>query len=358
MSCQITRCVINIHELLMHTSVYQVFAINCLYNGHDLMVVQPTGSGKTIIFYLLALCFKKKDANSLIICVMPLSSIISQQAVNSLDCPVATMSMGATMKGTHIEAKGHVALTEGAQFDKVDTNCAVINDEDITSSRYAILFGHPEAFASKSGQRTLRALSKKRMIKAILVDEVHQGLDQHWSSFRPGMLRNVLSCKVHAVPKSPIGCFTATITKSELREINNMTGRSPMLVVASGPIQSNFKVCLISRPPSQTPFLGCLNSKGVFQPGLLHLLRLLTFDDFLEKFHGGDLGDFPPTIVFFRDSLALSLCNSYLMEKTGLKTLDVSPWAANHSNLSSSDDSVLQRRMKEGSVRLYLSTNR
>ena len=140
MSCQITRCVINIHELLMHTSVYQVFAINCLYNGHDLMVVQPTGSGKTIIFYLLALCFKKKDPNSLIICGMPLSSIISQQAVNSLDCPVATMSMGANMRGTHIEAKGHVALTEGAQIDTVGTNSAVINDEDITNGRYLLLF--------------------------------------------------------------------------------------------------------------------------------------------------------------------------------------------------------------------------
>ena len=356
MNCPIIRCVICSEVLQVHISYCQVFAINCLYNGHDLMVVQPTGSGKTIVFYLLALCLKKKDAKSLVICGMPLSSIIGQQTVNSLNIPVATMSMGAKMRGTHVEAQGNVVITGGSKDDEVST---LINEEDITSGKYYLLFGHPESFSSRAGQKTLRALAKKKMIKAILVDEVHQGLDQHWSSFRPDMLRNVISCKVHAVEKVPIGCFTATISKEELREVNRVVGRKkPLLVVASGPIQTNFKVVLMSRPSSQTPFLGCLNSKGVFQPGLLHLLRLVAFDDFLEKFAAGTLSTFPTTIIFFRDSMALSLCNSFLIDKTGLKTLDLTPWAANHSNLSSSDDSVLQRRMEDGSIRLYLSTNR
>ena len=78
----------------------QVFAINCLFNGGDLITVQPTGSGKTVIFYLLALCFRKIDPRSLVVCGMPLTSILDQQHENHLGCPIATMSMNAQMRGT------------------------------------------------------------------------------------------------------------------------------------------------------------------------------------------------------------------------------------------------------------------
>ena len=77
----------------------QVFAINCLFNGHDLITVQPTGSGKTIVFYLLALCYRKIDPTSMVVCGMPLTSLLNQQHENHLQCKVASMSMGAKMRG-------------------------------------------------------------------------------------------------------------------------------------------------------------------------------------------------------------------------------------------------------------------
>lgn len=195
------------------------------------------------------------------------------------------------------------------------------------------------------------------MIKAVIVDEVHLGTEGHWNTIRPNMLRKVFSVKVHAVPKAPIGCFTATITEAELRTIQTLAGRKkPMIVLAQGPIQRNFKVCLIPRPPSQVPFLGCTNSKGIFQPGLLQLLRLLVLDEFLAKYKAGDLKGFPTTIVFFRNSDDMAKCNSFLIDMTGQRTYDTTPFAMNHSSLSSTDDTVIHSRRDK--YKLFLSTNR
>ena len=195
------------------------------------------------------------------------------------------------------------------------------------------------------------------MIKAVLADEVHLGTEGHWSSIRPNMLRKIFSAKVHAVPKAPLGCFTATITDSELRTVQIVAGRKkPMTIIAQGPIQRNFKVCLVQRPPSQVPFIGCTNAKGIFKPGLLHLLRLLLLDEFLAKFKAGDLARFPTTMIFFRSSVAMSQCNSYLIQKTGQRTYDNTLFAMNHSNLSATDEAILHSRREQ--YRLFLTTNR
>ena len=233
------------------------------------------------------------------------------------------------------EPAGPVTMAGGAVQSEVQD----LTLQDITSGQYVLLCGHPEAFAHKTGQTTLRALSRQGFIKAILVDEVHLGTEGHWSSIRPNMLRKIFSVKVHAVPKAPIGCFTATITDSELRTVQVVAGRKkPMTILAQGPIQRNFKVCLVQRPPSQVPFIGCTNAQGVFKPGLLHLIRLLVLDEFLAKFKAGDLASFPTTMIFFRDSVAMSKCNSYLIEKTSEKTSDlVNSAASSNPFLDSSD---------------------
>ena len=261
--------------------------------------------------------------------------------------------MTAQMRGTRCESVGPVTIKAATQAEEA-CNLTV---ENVTSGQYVLICGHPEAFSHKTGQAALRALEKKNMIKAVLVDEVHLGTEGHWNTIRPNMLRKVFSAKVYAIPKAPIGCFTATITANELRTVEVLAGRKrPMTVLAQGPIQRNFKVCLFPRPPSQVPFLGCTNSKGVFKPGLLHLLRLLVLDEFLSKYKAKDLESFPTTIVFFRNSDDMGKCNSYLIEMTGQRTYDTAPFAMNHSSLSSTDDTVIHSRRDK--YKLFLSTNR
>ena len=114
--------------------------------------------------------------------------------------------------------------------------------------------------------------------------------------------------------------------------------------------------CTVQRPSSQVDFLGDITSQGVFHPGLLHLLRLLVLDRFLAAVKAGSLASFPKTIVFFRDSVALGLTNSYFIRETGERTYDTSPFAMNHSSLSTTDEMMINS--KQDDIHLYLSTNR
>lgn len=131
--------------------------------------------------YLVALCLRKIDPNSLVVVGMPLSAIINDQHKNMFKCDVATLSMGAQIRGTSLEAVGDPTLHEGCNSSSSPVvrggtqMTSSLSEEDVLSGRYSLLFSHPEAFSSKSGQKLLRALSRKGFIKAVFVDEVHQG---------------------------------------------------------------------------------------------------------------------------------------------------------------------------------------
>ena len=61
------------------------------------------------------------------------------------------------------EPVGPVTITSEEQ-----ANTSSLTVDDVTSGQYVLLCGHPEAFAHKTGQTTLRALARKGMIKAVL----------------------------------------------------------------------------------------------------------------------------------------------------------------------------------------------
>ena len=187
------------------------------------------------------------------------------------------------------------------------------------------------------------------------MDEIH--LMGHWASgVSPDLLRQVLSVRVHAEKGAPIAAFTATITEEEMNTFQTVAGRrrSPV-VIAEGPVQRHSKVSAIPRPPSQVPFLGDTDSQGVFQPGILHLLRLLVLDRFIAAFKDGQLASFPKTIIFFRGSWVMALINSFLRNETGERTCATSPWAMVHSALDSSSKAIIKSRREQ--IFLYLTSD-
>ena len=123
-----------------------------------------------------------------------------------------------------------------------------------------------------------------------------KGLEGHWASIRPGLLKNILGVKIHMTKHAPICVLTATITPDELSRVKKLMGRrrAPLLV-ADGPIGSHTKICTIRRPSSDVDFLGRTLVDGSRQPGILELLRFLVLDRFLR-----DSQNFPTTIVYFR----------------------------------------------------------
>ena len=102
------------------------------------------------------------------------------------------------------------------------------------------------------------------------------------------MLRKVLNVKIHAAPGSPVAAFTATITEDEVQAVQGLVGRNrQLLVIGDGPIMSHQKIVMLRRPSSQVDLLGSTSAGGTFQPGLLHLLRVLLLDRFVSCVRGG-----------------------------------------------------------------------
>ena len=117
-----------------------MFSVNALLNGLDLICIMPTGSGKTLVIYLLAACLRKIHPNSLVVVGLPFPAfpITSHQPEDKLGCKVATLSMSAKRRGNYLKAVGNVAL--GEVGDGTEQDC----EEDVLNGNFSLLFS-PEA---------------------------------------------------------------------------------------------------------------------------------------------------------------------------------------------------------------------
>ena len=57
-------------------------------------------------------------------------------------------------------------------------------EEEIWTGRIKIIIGHPEAWATPTGQRILMELKKRKLLILLAADEFHKMLPKHWESFR------------------------------------------------------------------------------------------------------------------------------------------------------------------------------
>ena len=98
----------------------------------------------------------------------PLSSIMEEK-VRSEIVPTAVV----TMKGN---IKQNLDENFNAQLSSPKDN--------LLKGDFPLLLGHPESWSNHIGQELLRGLQQKDMVLFNFVDEMHQGLDEHWNSIR------------------------------------------------------------------------------------------------------------------------------------------------------------------------------
>ena len=308
--------------------------------------------------YLFSICLRKlpdghKSApqsireGGIVLVSMPLSMLMSAQLSNPYGCKVATLSMSAEVTGTSCQASGVAKL-----------KCAgeqIADDELVSNRDYLLLFLHPEAADEERGRKLLRLLSRKGRLGGLIIDEVHLGLSNQWEVFRPGMMRKVMTVKAYLEVGAPLAGFSATLTEQELKDVITIAGRKKtMAVVASGPWQNNAKICTIKRPSSQVPVVGDFDNKGREVPGLLHLLRRLVLDRFVQAVKTGTT--FNKTMIFFKTSYQMCEINGWLITQLGNGCYDSSPFCMNHSSVSKSSQAVMKARLD--SYQLFLTTSR
>ena len=353
-------------KLPFDLAAFQIVAVNSLLNGRDLFCIVPTGSGKMAVSYLFILALRKMPegwmgsapgiSKSMLLVAVPLKFIMIQQMTN-IFCPAASLSMGGELRDTVLQPVGESEFTVQNVGEAARSP---ITEEDLLNGAIPVLFVHNEALGSSKGRAFCRKAKARGLLRGIALEEGHQGLEGHWLKFRPEMVFAVFSAVVFLVPGSPISILTATLTAKEKEDLLRSMGRRPRppITIAEGPIQQHHKVCFLRRPSSQSPLQGRYNpSTDHHDPGLLHLLRVLCLDKFVDAVKSGKpYKEFPKTMIFFKSSDHMMMINSWLYQQTGYSTCDESPYVMNHATVADTDQAFML--VRSGEILMWLTTNR
>ena len=157
----------------------QVDALNFAMAGHDVLVVVPTGYGKTLIFQSLP--YLTEDTRCVVV-ASPLDAIIEEQA----------KKLGALV---------------------VDNTFVSMLDSGASIGRPTFLIGHPEMLTKPAVKEYLRTLD----VGHLVIDEAHCVISWGQSNFRPAFLAlQNLRC---FLPNSRTMALTATASPRARVEI-------------------------------------------------------------------------------------------------------------------------------------------
>lgn len=133
---------------------WQLRAVKALIDGRDALVVQPTGSGKSLCYQFPAVWLKKTT-----VVLTPTISLMDDQSSSLSSKGIKATFLGAAQQDTCIPEK-------------------------LLAGEYEIVFVTPESFFADNGQprELFRQLNHKNNIGVIALDEAH--LFSSWISFR------------------------------------------------------------------------------------------------------------------------------------------------------------------------------
>src|SRR5690348_4996230 len=227
--------------------------IKAVLEGHDALVVMPTGSGKSLIYQLPALMMK-----GLTLVVSPLIALMKDQQDKLTACGVDAMAMHS-----------HLSDAEARQLEK-----RVLDGEG------EILYLTPERFKDRDFFERLLS----RRVGLFVVDEAHC-VSQWGHDFRPDYL--MLGSIVKRLGRPPILALTATATDEVRRDIARQLGMEDPVVTITGFARPNlrFEVRRTVNQREKDATLRSLlrNSVGV---GIVYVATVREAERLYEEFRG------------------------------------------------------------------------
>ena len=194
------------------------------------------------------------------------------------------------------------------------------------------------------------------MIVLNFVDELHQGLDDHWSSIRPEMKSTMARLRIFSQPGAPVVAMSATVTEVEVSAmIKNLGLREKPVILRASPVQQHHKYVIVRRPPNNCDPEGKMDKFGGEKPGLLQLLKRI----FLSKYIENIRQDLPvkKCLMLFRTERQMVDVLEYVQEE--LPAFDdnaSSPFVMNHGGLGPvTTKNIISRK---NDISLFLSTSK
>ena len=77
-----------------------------------------------------------------------------------------------------------LTLQGGLKREAEDATVSGCQEEEIWTGKVKMIIGHPEAWATETGQRILMELKKRKLMVLLAADEFHKMLPKHWECIR------------------------------------------------------------------------------------------------------------------------------------------------------------------------------
>lgn len=172
-------------------------AVTASINGESILVVFPTGGGKSITFQVPAL-MSGENAKALTVVISPLQSLMKDQVDN-------------------LEKKGIIdAVTINGLMDPIERSKAI---ERVENGLANLLYIAPESLRSV----TIERLLLKRAIARLVIDEAHcfssWGQDFRVDYLYIGDFIKSLQLRKELTHPIPVSCFTATAKPKVIEDI-------------------------------------------------------------------------------------------------------------------------------------------
>jgi superfamily II DNA helicase RecQ len=214
----------------------QVKSILAILNGQSVVLLAPTGSGKSAIYIVAIHLIRKHNPKGLLLLSLPVNEVMKEKNRDTM------------MKSVFVDMAGHAVADEG---EAADGEFSVGLDEILTGE-YPVIIGHAESWESKAGKKLVKKLRDERMIGLLAFDEVHYniiwGLDSsQGKGFRPYMGTGPVSLKAKA-RKVPAIYMTATLTKAEVELMVVEFLIKNYVIIASCPVLPNHLFASVKRP--------------------------------------------------------------------------------------------------------------
>ena len=320
--------------------LHQYKALYSLANGNDVLLISPCGSGKTRVLenapLVAKLGFELRsgsigcDTNPLGIVCCPLTAIIEDKLKDQPNSGMLSM-FGSCKTGSGNRSKVSLSKCEG----------------DFLSDKLALIYGHPESFATEIGKKVLE--SNEDRISVFICDEI--GFNIWGPDFRPLMSNIPASIRVFSTMSAPMLCMSATVGKSEQQKVLEDSGMKirNFEIIEQNPVMPHVFVSKVRRPSNQ---------KGFLEPGGL---KDILWDLFLKEFIS-DARNSRRAIIFCYNEEDLINVYECIENMAGDKfeNMKTRPWVQYHGSTGEKTINWIHHRIKCGEgdleIKLFICT--